>query len=74
MQITVNINANVNRAQLEQIEGDSMAAKIDTIMQFLQADYGVYASAGQTATGLWIELEEGSAVDFVQGLETFRFY
>lgn len=74
MQITVNINANVNRKQLDRVAGDSIEDKMDTIVQFLQADYGVYASAGQTVTGFLVELQEGSAVDFIKGLETYKFF
>jgi len=74
MQITVNINANVNRDQLAAIPGRSISAKLDSIVQHLTDEFGVYASAGQTASGLWVELEEGSAVDFVKGLETYKFF
>ena len=74
MQIIVNIQANINKRQLSMIGGDSISAKLDTIVQHLTDEFGVYAIAGQTASGLWVELDEGSPVDFVRGLETFKFF
>jgi hypothetical protein len=74
MQIIVNINTNINRRQLSMIDGDSMAAKLDSIVHHLTDEFGVYASAGQTASSVWVELEEGSPVDFVRGLEFFKFF
>ena len=74
MQITVNIDAYLNKQQLESIAGDSIAAKLDTIVQHLSNEFGVYADVGQSASGLWIELDEGSPVDFVKGLDTYKFF